>query len=116
MDFIEFLKQVDEKVDPDKKIRVLLDNHSSHTSKETLYFLAAKESRFELAYTPKHGSWLNIIETFFSKMTRSFLRGVRVSSKDELVSRLYAYIDIVNIYPVVHKWTYMMDSTVLPSN
>jgi transposase len=110
IDFIEFLKQVDAKIDPTQKIRILLDNHSTHTSKETLRFLSTKSNRFEFIFTPKHGSWLNIIETFFSKMTRSFLRGIRVSSKEELVSRMYAFIDIVNKYPVVHRWTYMMDS------
>lgn len=114
-DFIELLKQIDAKVNPSQKIRILLDNHSAHTSKETMKYLVTKANRFEFSFTPKHGSWLNLIETFFGKMTRSFLRGIRVFSKDELVSRIYSYIDIVNIYPVVHKWTYLMDSIELPA-
>ena len=116
IDFIGFLKQVDSKIDPSKKIRLLLDNHSAHVSKETMRYLSTEGNRFELTFTPKHGSWLNIVETFFSKMTRSFLRGIRVSSKEELVSRIYSFIDIVNKYPVVHKWTYMMDSIELLAN
>lgn len=114
-DFISLLKQIDASVSQSQKIRILLDNHSAHTSKETMNYLLTKENRFEFSFTPKHGSWLNLIETFFGKMTRSFLRGIRVSSKDELVSRIYSYIDIVNKYPVVHKWTYLMDSIDLPA-
>jgi len=114
-DFIEFLKQVDSKIDPSKKIRFLLDNHSAHISKETKKFLLTKENRFEFCFTPTHGSWLNIVETFFSKMARSFFRGMRVGSKEELIQRIYAYIDIVNKYPVVHKWTYLMDTVELPA-
>jgi Transposase and inactivated derivatives len=109
-DFIEFMKQIDAKVSKNQKIRLLLDNHSVHTSKETMQYLSTMENRFEFSFTPKHGSWLNIVETFFSKMTRSFLRGIRVKSKEELVFRIHEYINIVNKYPVVHKWTYLMDS------
>ena len=74
IDFIGFLEQVDKRIDPLKKIRLLLDNHSAHISKETMKYLFTKKNRFEFTFTPKHGSWLNIVETFFSKMTRSFLR------------------------------------------
>jgi hypothetical protein len=44
--------------------------------------------RFEFVLTPKHGSWLNIVETMFGKMARSMLRGIRVASKQELIDRL----------------------------
>ena len=47
--------------------------------------LRTKTRVAELALTPKHGSWLNIIEGFFSKLTRSVLRHIRVASKQELL-------------------------------
>src|SRR5512135_649166 len=66
-------------------IKLILDNHSSHISKETNSWLAAQpEGRFILVFTPKHGSWLNLVEGFFSKMARSMLRHIRVASKAEL--------------------------------
>jgi hypothetical protein len=40
--------------------------------------------RFEFTFTPTHGSWLNLIEGFFSKLARSVLRHIRVASKQEL--------------------------------
>lgn len=109
-DFIEFLKILNQKYPSQDKIRIILDNHSAHTSKETKNFLATMpEGRFEFVFTPKHGSWLNMIESFFSKMTKQMLRGIRVDSKEELVSRIYQYFDEINKEPVVYHWKYKMD-------
>lgn len=109
-DFIEFLKILDKKYPSQDKIRIILDNHSAHTSKETKNFLATMpEGRFEFVFTPKHGSWLNMIESFFSKMTKQMLRGIRVKSKEELVARIYQYFNEVNEEPVVYHWKYKMD-------
>jgi transposase len=108
-EFTDFLKQLDHFYAPDIKIRMILDNHSSHISKETKRYLATVPNRFEFIFTPTHGSWLNIIETFFSKATRSFLRAIRVKSKSELKARILQYIDEVNQMPVVFKWKNKMD-------
>ena len=109
VDFIAFLKVLDEQYDQSDKIRIILDNHSIHTSKETRKYLETVPDRFEFVFTPKHGSWLNLIESFFGKLARVCLRGIRVKSKEELIERLYHYIDEVNDDPVVYRWTYKMD-------
>lgn len=108
-DFIDFLKILDEKYDKDLKIRIVLDNHSAHTSKETMKYLASRPGRFEFVFTPKHGSWLNLIESFFGKFARVCLKGIRVKSKEELIERIYRYMDEVNEVPVVYHWKYKMD-------
>jgi transposase len=108
-EFTDFLKKLDSFYAPDIKIRMILDNHSSHISKETKRYLATVPNRFEFIFTPTHGSWLNIIETFFSKATRSFLRALRVKSKSELKERILKYIDELNQMPVIFKWKYKMD-------
>lgn len=108
-EFIEFLKVFDEKYPGDWIIRMVLDNHSSHISKETQKYLKTKPNRFHFIFTPKHGSWLNLIESFFSKITRSFLRHIRVDSREELVERIYQGIDEINNAPVVFRWQYKMD-------
>ena len=64
--------------------------------------------RFDFTFTPKHGSWLNLIEGFFSKFARSVLRHIRVTSKQELKQRIMAAIDDVNRHPVVHTWSYKL--------
>jgi transposase len=63
-----------------------------------------------LVFTPKHGSWLNLVEGFFSKMARSVLRRIRVASKNELKARILAYLDDLNREPVIHTWTYKIDT------
>ena len=109
-DFIDFLKILNEKFPEGDIIRVILDNHTVHTSKKVKAFLATMPGRFIFIFTPKHGSWLNIIEGFFSKMTRQMLKGIRVSSKQELIDRIYKYFDEVNEVPVVYHWKYKMDN------
>jgi transposase len=112
-DFIEFLKRLDEVYADATRIRVILDNHSAHTSKETRKFLETRPGRFEFIFTPKHGSWLNLVESFFGKLSRVFLRGIRVASKEELVKRLYQFLDEGNENPTIYRWKYKMDEVEL---
>lgn len=105
-DYIEFLKILDNKYPKGEKIRLVLDNLKVHTSEETRKYLASVPDRFEFVFTPKHGSWLNMVEGFFSKMTKQMLRGIRVKSKDELSERIYLYFNEVNEEPVVFHWKY----------
>jgi transposase len=103
-EFIGLLQSIDDYYPPEAIIRVVLDNHSSHTSKETMAYLATRPGRFEYVHTPKHGSWLNLIECAFSKMARTFLRHIRVSSVAELKTRILKGIDEMNAAPVVFRW------------
>jgi len=106
-EFIGFLKLLDQAYPADTAIKLILDNHSAHVSKETKAWLATQpEGRFSFVFTPKHGSWLNLVEGFFSKMARSMLRYIRVGSKHELKARILAYLDDLNCDPVTHIWTY----------
>jgi transposase len=106
-EFIGFLKRLDAAYSADTAIKLILDNHSAHVSKETKQWLATqREGRFSFVFTPKHGSWLNLVEGLFSKMARSVLRHIRVASKAELKQRIMAYLDHLNREPVVHKWAY----------
>jgi len=108
-EFIEVLKLLDAAYRPHTAIKVLLDNHSAHISKETKAWLATcPPGRFEFTFTPKHGSWLNLVEGFFSKFARSVLRHIRVNSKHELKQRIMAAIDDINRHPVIHTWSYKL--------
>lgn len=110
-EFVEFLKHIDAHYPPEVTIRMVLDNHSAHISKETRAYLATVPSRFEFTFTPKHGSWLNLVESFFGKVARTLLRGIRVASKAELIDRIERYIDRLNEQPVIYRWTYKLDET-----
>ena len=108
-EFIEFLSQTDSYYPKDWLIRIIPDNHSSHTSKETTAYLLTKPGRFYFVFTPKHGSWLNMIEMFFSKTARSLLKHIQVESKEELIDRIYQGINEINKDPVIFRWKYKME-------
>ena len=112
-DFIAFLKRLDAAYEPHQKIRLVLDNHSAHISKETRSYLETVPQRFIFVFTPTHGSWLNLIESQFSKMTRTMLRGIRVASKQELIDRIHQYFQEINSAPVVFRWKYQMDESII---
>ena len=108
-EYIEFLQLLDSKYPKGDKIRLVLDNLKVHTSDETRKYLATIPDRFEFVFTPKHGSWLNLVEGFFSKMTRQMLKDIRVKTKEELIQRIYQYFTEVNTEPVVYHWKYKLE-------
>jgi transposase len=104
IEFISLLKEMDTYYPPESTIRIILDNHSAHISKETMGYLATRPGRFLYVHTPKHGSWLNLVETLFGKMARTFLKHIRVNSKEELKERILLGIKEINASPIVHQW------------
>ena len=103
-EFIALLKDLDQYYSPECSIRLILDNHSAHISKETRAYLATRPNRFRYVLTPTHGSWLNIVETLFGKMARTFLKNIRVQSWAELKDRILRGIAEINAAPIVHRW------------
>ena len=103
-EFIALLRDLDAYYPQDCTLRLVLDNHSAHLSKETQAYLASRPNRFKYVLTPTHGSWLNLAETLFGKMARTFLRHIRVHSWEELRDRILKGITEINSSPVVHRW------------
>ena len=103
--FIEFLTELAATVDPAKKIHLILDNGSSHTSKETRLWLV-EHPRFTVTHTPVHASWLNIVEIFFSILTRRMLRRGDFASRQDLIDKLLAFIATYNQTAKPFRWTY----------
>ena len=109
-EFIEFLKLIDAAYPSHTAIKLILDYQAADISNETNAWLAEQPAgRFLITFTPKHGSWLNLVEGFFSKLARSVLRHIRVASKQELKNRIMAAMDEFNRYPVVHTWSHKLD-------
>jgi len=103
--FIDFLDDIDRNVAPSLDIHLVLDNGSSHTSKATKAWLAA-HPRFVAHYTPKHASWVNMVELFFSIITRKVLKRGNFASRDDLVSKLMRFIDTYNQTAKPFAWTH----------
>jgi len=110
VEFIEFLRLTDAHYPASARIRIVLDNHSAHISRETRAYLSTVPNRFEFTFTSTHGSWLNLIESFFGKMAKTLLRGIRVASKEELKSRIEMYLREVNEDPVIFRWKYKLET------
>ena len=103
-EFIALLRDLDDYYPKDGTLRLVLDNHAAHLSQETQDSLATQPNRFKYVLTPTHGSWLNLAETLFGKMARTFLRHIRVHSWEELRARILKGIEEINADPVVHRW------------
>ena len=109
-EFVEFLRLADQHYPAGARIRMVLDNHSAHISKETRMYLDSVPNRFDFIFTPKQGSWLNLLESFFGKLAKTLLRGIRVNSKAELRARIELYLQEVKEEPVVFKWKYKLET------
>lgn len=108
-DFVDFLRILDAHYPEGDSIRLILDNHSVHTSAETQAYLNGVPGRFTFVFVPKHASWMNLIESFFGRLSRQMLRGIRVSSKEELRDRIYAWFEEFNEDPAPYRWTWGID-------
>lgn len=95
-DFIHFLEAIDSQYPKGEKIRLILDRHSANTSRETKAYLTAKDGRFEFAFTAGNGPWMNLAEGFFGKMTRQMLRGIHITSQEELSEHIYKSFEELN--------------------
>jgi transposase len=103
--FIEFLTELDQAIPKHLTIHLVMDNGSSHTSKATRAWLTA-HPRFHVTYTPKHASWLNMIEIFFSILTRRLLRRGEFTSRDHLASKILNFIAEYSRTAKAFRWRY----------
>jgi transposase len=103
--FVGFLEELDRAVHPGLSIHLVLDNGSSHVSKQTKAWLAA-HPRFRAHHTPKHASWLNQVELFFSILARRLLRRGEFASREELVAKVMAFIAEYDRTARPFRWTY----------
>lgn len=78
--------------------------HTRHTRAE---FLSAPSNRIRFVYTPKHCSWLNQVELWFSILVRRLLKRASFGSLDDLRQRILAFIDYFNQFMAKpFRWTY----------
>lgn len=106
---IGFLSLLDQHIPAGLTIHLIMDNGSSHTSKTTRAWIAA-HPRFTVTYTPKHGSWLNMIEQWFGVLTRQLLRRGEFTSRDDLETTITDYTIRHNTTAHPYTWTYDADA------
>jgi hypothetical protein len=106
-DLIRFLDQLDAQlpVVQGQKIVAITDNLSTRGTQEVQDWLKA-HPRWGFQFTPKHASWLNQIEIFFSILHRRLLKHGIFTSEDDLAQQMLAYIETYNQTAKPFKWTY----------
>jgi transposase len=107
--FTSFLAMLDQAIPPGLRIHLIMDNGSSHTSAATRAWLAARP-RFAVTFTPKHASWLNMIEQWFGLLARRLLRRGDFASRDDLEAQITAFTIRHNKHARPCKWTYDADA------
>jgi transposase len=106
-EFLRFLKQV-AKASPRRKLHLVVDNYATHNHPAVRAWLA-RNPRITLHFTPTSGSWLNLVEVFFSIITRQAIRRGSFGSVKDLIAAIGAFIDGWNerCHPFV--WTKAAD-------
>jgi transposase len=103
--FIGFLHRIDQCIAPHLNIHIVMDNGSSHTAKATRAWIAA-HPRIRVTYTPKHASWLDMAELWFSVLTRALLRRGEFTSRPDLIEKITSFVIRYNRTAKPWKWAY----------
>jgi transposase len=103
--FTGFLHRLNQCVPPHLNIRLVMDNGSSHTSRATRAWIAA-HPRITVTYTPKHASWLDMAELWFSVLTRALLRRGEFTSRADLAAKITSFAIRYNQTATPWTWTY----------
>ena len=109
-EFLAFLRQIDQAVDPDLDIHLILDNSSTHKTEKVRSWLARRE-RFHLHFTPTSASWLNAVETWFSQLERRSIYRNSFTSVQDLRQEIRRYMRVHNQHLAKpFKWRATADS------
>ena len=108
-EFLKFLRRLDRAFPRDLTLHVILDNYGSHKHATVRKWLAA-HPRFKLHFTPTGASWLNLVESWFSKLTQQRLRRGVFRSVEELVTAIDDYLSHYNADPRPFVWSTTVDT------
>src|ERR1017187_9810622 len=105
--FISFLHRLDQCIAPHLNIHLVMDNGSSHTSGATRAWIAAPP-RISVTCTPKHASWLDMAELWFSVLTRVLLRRGEFTSRADLTAKITSFA--IRYNRTAKPWTWAYDA------
>lgn len=101
-EFLAFLRLID-RTYPTGDIHIVLDNYCTHKHEKVQRWFA-RRPRYHLHFTPTSASWLNMVELFFSILTRQRVRRASFTSVQSLYKVLHAYLRDWNEHPTPFSW------------
>ena len=107
-EFLKFLKTIDREVPDGLNVHLILDNYATHNHPNVKTWLA-KHPRFELHFTPTSSSWLNMVETFFGRLTDKAIRRGIFKNVPDLITAIETYLAAHNQNPKPFQWTASTD-------
>ncbi len=102
-DFIAFLNKINREVPDELAVHVILDNLSTHKTPKVQRWLL-RHRRFHLHFTPTYGSWLNLVERWFSALTTKSLQHAAHRSTAALTAHIHTWVDEWNRDPKPFVW------------
>lgn len=102
-DFIAFLNKIDREVPADLDVHVILDNLSTHKTPKVHEWLL-RHPRFRFHFTPTYGSWMNLVERWFSALTTKKLQRSAHRSTKALAADITAWVETWNENPKPFTW------------
>ena len=109
VDYVDFLKLLDQKTPKKKILHIIVDNYSSHKAPVVKEYLKDKTERFVTHFIPTYSSWLNLIERWFAEITNKRIRRESWNSLKELETAIYDYIIHWNTSGKKFTWTKTFD-------
>lgn len=102
-DFIRFLNKIDREVPDELDVHIVLDNLSTHKTPKVQRWLL-RHRRFHLHFTPTYGSWMNLVERWFSALTTKLLQRSAHTSTKALADDILAWVEMWNDDPKPFVW------------
>lgn len=102
-ELLAFMRDIDLHY-PQGQIHLILDNYATHKHPKVERWFA-RRPRYHRHFTPTSASWMNLVEVWFSILTRQRIRRGTFSSVQKLTEAIHNYIGNWNEHPVPFKWT-----------
>lgn len=113
-EFLAFLRQLD-RAYPEQDLHLVMDNYATHKTPEVKQWLQS-HPRFHVHFTPTSGSWLNLVEVWFSIIDRQAIRRGVFTSVGDLNAKIRQFITGWNDRKHAFVWTKTADEILKKAN
>ena len=103
-EFLRFLRVIDDAVPDSLDVHIVMDNYGTHKT-EAVRRWFARHPRFHVHFTPTYSSWINLVESWFSVLSRRRLRRGSFTSTRHLERAVREFVDATNEAPRPLTWT-----------